>query len=105
MIHHNDPAEGGPSALQRTAIRALAAEFGPAIVWSAPTDDGSGTRLAWTDTRPTLALLVGVDGAISSPYNGAEEETWTREADDLDRPRVTIAARGMLAAVARQQAH
>ena len=102
MLHHPVTHEQGPSALQRTAIRAMAVEFGPAIVWSAPTDDGSGTRLAWTDTTPTLALLIGVDGAVSSPYNGAEEETWTREADDFDRPRVTSAARGMLAAVARQ---
>jgi hypothetical protein len=88
------------TAQQLAATRALAAEFGPAIVWSEQ-HDSDGTRLLWTDTTPTLALLVGPDGAVSSPRNGAIEETWTREADRFDRPRVTTAVRGMIDAATR----
>ncbi|RKQ90526.1 hypothetical protein C8N24_0331 [Solirubrobacter pauli] len=88
-----------PTLAQRAATRALAAEFGPALIWSLEHND-AGTQLIWTDTTPTLAMLVDLDGAISSPLGG-DPERWNREADHFDRARVTNAARRTLEAVER----
>jgi hypothetical protein len=89
-------ADAKATLKQRAATRALAAEFGPALVWSHVHDE-QGTCLLWTDTTPTLALLVSADGAISSPLGG-EPERWTREADGFDRQRVSRAVRQMVQA-------
>jgi hypothetical protein len=88
-----------PTLKQRTATRALAAEFGPALIW-ARDHDADGARLIWTDTTPTLAMLVNVDGAISTPLGG-HAERGNRQADQFDRARVTTAARRVLDAVER----
>lgn len=85
---------------QKAAASALAAEFGPAIVWT-ETTDMPGLVLIYTDTTPTLAFLVSAAGAVSSPRNGRCEEDWCREAWEFDSPRVMQAARAVVEAASR----
>ena len=90
---------------QRAARTALAAEFGPAIVWTYRTHPekriGSTAITVETDTEPCLRLRVDADGCITSPLAARARLI---ACDQFDRARVDLAVRAMHDAVARVDA-
>ena len=76
---------------QSRARNVLAAEFGPAIVWSHRVDQAIQCE---TDTQPTLVVQIESDGGVSSPLSARRR---LRECDGFEPGRVTRVIRRMTA--------
>ncbi len=73
------------TAAQRVAVRELAADVGPAIVWSGDWQPVPGARWAQTDTVPSVHAVITADGGISTPLDARQAGDLPREPADVQR--------------------